>query len=357
MKKIQFPAAFVIGSGILKTFFQETAHFGSSYAFIGSKTALSVLKEALGEAVDGKDLAFVLASGIPSYAELERVRQLPEVERAQIICGVGGGGVLDIARAVAINSGRPLINIPTAVASDAAGTWVSVFYAEDGAGIVGDKVYHRAADLIYLDSSLVAQASTRLFAAGLGDAYATLTEARACYNHPEMNGTMHIAMKLCEACEEIVERYGLAAYRAVENNVVTPQLEHVLEATCFLSGVGGMNVGCAAAHGIGDFLSTLPEGHAFMHGERVYVGLIIQMILEEWDDAVIRERIRFGQAVGLPVCLADLKIPDVEKIAYRIAEDLQDDHFMKHLCVSYETDLLAGAFITACAMAKEEKKE
>ncbi len=186
----------------------------------------------------------------------------------------------------------------------------------------------------------------------MGDALATFYEATTCKTGKMGTGITETAMMMGKLCRDIVLRDGLAAFDSVIHHVVTPQLENVIEANCFLSGVGGANTGCAAAHGIGDFLCTLPGGHGYMHGERVYVGLIVQMILEQYPMDEIKQMISFGQNVGLPVCLQDLDIEDVDGVAKTLAKGLQNDHFMVHLNCDYSENILAGAFVLAGVLAE-----
>lgn len=132
-----------------------------------------------------------------------------------------------------------------------------------------------------------------------------------------------------ELCKEIITADGLAAYRAVLTKSVTPQLENVIEANCFLSGIGGLNSGgCAAGHGIGDWLAGIPGGHSFTHGERVFIGLLIQTVLEEYPMEETISLIKFGRAVGLPCCIGDMGVEDVKAIAKQAGKELLNDHFM-----------------------------
>ena len=54
-----------------------------------------------------------------------------------------------------------------------------------------------------------------------------------------------------------------------------------------------------------------------MHGERVMVGLVIQLILEGYQEQEIRRVIRFGRKVGLPVSVAELFEEPIEELADR----------------------------------------
>ena len=124
-----------------------------------------------------------------------------------------------------------------------------------------------------------------------------------------------------------------------------------------LSGIGGVNTGCSGAHGFGDYLSSLPGGHDYMHGERVMVGLVIQLILEGYQEQEIRRVIRFGRKVGLPVSVAELFEEPIEELAHRIGQDTYNDHFVCHMNCDHSAQAIEGAVRMAVALAKEMEQE
>lgn len=294
---------------------------------------------------------FLECGKMATLSEIERVTLLPEVIEAEVLCAVGGGSCMDIVRTVGNRMKKTLVMIPTTASSDAPCSRVSVFYSEDGSSLVGDEVYTKSPDLVLVDTKLIAHAPARQLASGMGDALATLYEAATCKQGSWGFRITETAMMLSKLCREIVMRDGLAAYRAVEQQIVTPQLENVVEANCFLSGVGGTNSGCSAAHGIGDYLCCIPGGHSYLHGERVFVGLMVQLILEQYPHEELLALMTFGKKVKLPVCLSDLGVTDVRKTAYELAEGLQNDHFMVNLSCDYSEHILVGAFCYADHLA------
>lgn len=353
MKQIHFPGSFMVGNDILKDFTSYTSCFGKKMVFLGGKRSLQAAQTELEKSFENTDCqcTFLECGKMATLSEIERVAQIPEVIEAEVLCAVGGGSCMDIVRTVGNRMKKTLVMIPTTASSDAPCSRVSVFYSEDGSCLVGDEVYTKSPDLVLVDTKLIAHAPARQLASGMGDALATIYEADTCKQGSMGCGITETAMMLSKLCREIVMRDGLAAYRAVEQQIVTPQLENVVEANCFLSGVGGTNSGCAAAHGIGDYLCCIPGGHSYMHGERVFVGLMVQMILEQYPHEELLALMTFGKKVKLPVCLSDLGVTDVKKTAYELAAGLQDDHFMVNLSCDYSENILAGAFCYADHLA------
>lgn len=358
IRSMKFPGAYYQGQDALLEFASHTICFGTSFLFIASKSAMNASREKLERSFDGIPARFWFeqTSGVPCQSEVSRVEGIAKDCGAQVICAVGGGGVMDIVRSVAMDLGKAMVMIPTAAASDAPCTFVTVLYSEDGSTIVGDRIFHRCPDMVYVDTAIAAQAPVRLLVSGMGDALATWYEMESCIGGN--TGAMQTAQALCRTCRELILQNGPMAVLAARQQTVTPALERVVEANCFLSGVGGVNSGCSGAHGIGDYLSSLPGGHDYMHGERVMVGLVIQLILEGYPQEEIHRVVRFGQQVGLPVSVAGLFADrPLDELARQIGRDTQDDHFVINLKCDHSARAIEGAVLLAAALDKELKEK
>ena len=355
MKKLSFTGCFKLGSNILEEFESHVSCYGSKFVFIGGARSTAAVKDKIIRSFEGTACRydFIECGSLATLSEIDRVMNMECVKNADVVCGVGGGSAMDVARTAGNRLGKTLVMIPTTIAADAPCSSVSVFYAEDGSCVVGDQVFPKCPDLVIVDSNTIAEAPARHIAAGMGDGLATWYEGMTNYNNPNRNDIMETGIMLGELARDLILDYGYDAYCSVEEHIVTPALEKIIEANCFLSGTGGANTGCAAAHGIGDYLTGVQDCHKYMHGERVFVGLMIQMILEDYDKEEILEYMRFGKKVGLPVCLADLGVKEMKKTVYEMAKELQNDHFMVNLNCDYSVDVLAGAFVLANRYSKE----
>lgn len=349
MKKLSFIGSFKFGSNILADFEEQASCYGSKFVFLGGKRSMAAVKDKIISSFkSGKcSYEFIDCGKLATLSEIDRVMNLPAVQEADVVCAIGGGAVMDIARTAGNRLGKVLVMIPTTIAADAPCSAVSVFYSEDGSSVVGDQVFYKSPDMVIVDSNVIAEAPARHIAAGMGDGLSTWYEGMTNYNNPNRNDITETAITLGDLARDLIMTYGLDAYHSVQEHIVTPALEKIIEANCFLSGTGGANSGCAAAHGIGDFLAGVQNCHSFMHGERVFVGLMVQMILEDYPKEEILDYMQFGKEVGLPVCLEDLGVENIRETAFQMAKDLQNDHFMVMLNCDYSVDVLAGAFILA----------
>jgi glycerol dehydrogenase len=149
----------------------------------------------------------------------------------------------------------------------------------------------------------------------MGDALSTMFEARACVAAKKPNtrgGACTIsAMALAELCYRTLLADGAEALRAAKNGEVSPAVERIIEANTLLSGLGFESAGLAGAHGVHNGLTAAPGTHAFLHGEKVAFGVLVQLMLEKADQAQVDEVLGFCSSVGLPVTLAQIGCADL----------------------------------------------
>jgi len=161
---------------------------------------------------------------------------------------------------------------------------------------------------------VIAQAPPRLLVAGMGDALATWFEARTCVAGSVRNmrggGSSATALALAELCYRTLLADGAEALLAVSTQVVTPSLERLVETNTLLSGLGFESSGLAAAHAVHNGLTASHDTHAYLHGEKVAFGLLVQLVLEGAPRTTVDEVLGFSSSVGLPITLADIGLPE-----------------------------------------------
>ena len=248
-----------------------------------------------------------------SDAEVEKVITAMSEAGCGLIVGIGGGKTLDAAKAVSYYAGLPVVIIPTAASSDAPCSALSVMYTEDG---MFDRYLKlpKNPDRIIVDTDLIAKAPVRLLVAGIGDAIATYFEARACFAskaRTSAGGECSVtALALAKTCYETLIAFGQGAKLSVERKEVTPELENIVEANTYLSGIGFESGGLAGAHAIHNGLTVVPETHKLLHGEKVAFGTLVQLVLEKAPDEEILKLLNFYKTVGLPTTLRELGITE-----------------------------------------------
>jgi glycerol dehydrogenase len=144
----------------------------------------------------------------------------------------------------------------------------------------------------------------------MGDALATWFEAKTCVEGCVRNmrggASTRSALALAQLCFRTLLEDGADALTALRTKSVTPALERLVEANTLLSGLGFESSGLAAAHAVHNGLTAVPETRAYLHGEKVAFGVLVQLIMEGQHHSIIEEVLRFSASVGLPLTLADI---------------------------------------------------
>jgi len=278
---------------------------------VAGRSAVALLSETWAQSLPDAGYAFQIVhfGGECSIAEIDRVKAEARRQQAGVIIGAGGGKALDTARAAAADLSLPVVCCPTVASSDAPCSALSIIYTEDGV-FHECRIYRRNPDLVLVDTQLIASGPARLLVAGMGDALATWFEAKTCVagNVQNMRGgaSTRSALALAELCYRTLLEDGADALIALKTQSVTPSLERVVEANTLLSGLGFESSGLAAAHAVHNGLTAVPETRAYLHGEKVAFGVLVQLMLEGQPNSVLEEVLRFSTSVGLPVTLAEI---------------------------------------------------
>jgi glycerol dehydrogenase len=303
-----FPARYVQGAGALTSLPEEASRLGTKALAVVAKAVRPLVDTAL---AGQTELALLCENfqGECSDEEIERLVAVAQKAQADVIIGIGGGKPLDTAKAVAHALKLPVVVVPSLASTDAPCSALSVIYTPEGA-FKRYLLLPRNPDVVLVDSQVIANAPVRFLISGMGDALSTWFEAEDCQLSQASNmtgrpGTM-TALGLARLCYETLLADGLAAKAACEKHTTTPALERVIEANTLLSGLGFESGGLSGAHAIHNGLTILPETHSFWHGEKVAIGTLALLMLTNRPKEVVAKVYDFCQAVGLPLCLADI---------------------------------------------------
>lgn len=312
-----FPSRYVQGDQALNVLQEEVARQGKTALVIADKVVTTDLKMPLNNAL-GKQPKHHLETfnGECCDAEIERLRALVTQHNVDVIIGVGGGKTLDTAKAVAYFEKCRVVIVPTIASTDAPCSALSVIYNDDGSFNRYLVLPHNP-DVVLVDTDIISNAPVRFLSAGMGDAFATWFEAEDCRIKRGTNMTGRVgpmtAYALAHLCHETLLEFGTFAKLACQENIVTPALEHVVEANTLLSGLGFESGGLAAAHAIHNGLTTLHQTHDYYHGEKVAIGVQAMMFLSDKPSDVIDLAFDFCESVDLPTTLADIGLFDVSE--------------------------------------------
>lgn len=284
------------------------------------------------------------------------MRKIVVDDNIDVVVALGGGSAVDTAKATAYFKNKKVVIIPTIVATDAPCTGLSVIYNDDG---TFDKYifYPANPDAVIVDTQVIANAPTKFLVAGMGDALGTYFEARACQRvgapSLENGGITHSAMALCRICYDILMENGAMAKEAVDNNLVTPAVEAVVEAATYLSGVGADNGGLAAAHSIYNGFTGLEECEKTNHGDLVAFGTVVQLIIEKAPKSEINEVMEFMAEVGLPLTLDKVGLTDKSRLIIACEKACAEGETIHNMVGDMTPELLESAILTADVLGRK----
>ena len=314
--KAVFPGKYIQGEGILNQLPHWIHWFGKKGLILASRSAKDKILIPYANDLTANSIFVEPFQGECSEKELGRLARVISREQVDILVGMGGGKAIDTAKIAADRAGIPVIIVPTIASTDAPCSGCAVLYSEEGAF---DSVHYQKTNpqMVLVDTAVIADAPARFLISGMGDALATWFEARACDRTQSVNecggySTM-AALNLARLCYDTLLMYGAAAKIAVEKHIVTPALNHIIEANILLSGIGFESSGLAAAHSIHNGFTALQETHSFYHGEKVAFGVLTGLQLTDASPQETVDVFSFCEEMGLPTTLADIGLQNADR--------------------------------------------
>ncbi|HPG23719.1 MAG TPA: glycerol dehydrogenase [Amaricoccus sp.] len=316
MIAIGFPLIYRQGAGLLARLGDLVQPFGRRPYIVAD----AFVQRAYGAAVRASLQAAGLAPVFDDFrgecapraiaAAAARVRE----GRHDCIIGLGGGKAIDTAKAVKIETGLPIIVVPTIASNDSSTSRLAITYEEDGS-FIGPRFMKANPEAIFVDTEVIARAPVRFFCAGIADALVTRFEAEQVVAAGKPNffdaRPTETAICLAEHCYHLIRTYGPQAVADVAAQRASSAVEKVTEANILFSGLGFEGCGVAGAHAIGLALSVLPGARGILHGEEVAIGLLAQLWLEGRDAAFMEDMLDFYGRVRLPRSLAELGLKEI----------------------------------------------
>ena len=142
MEKIVLDTAIKFGAGryrqedkLLEQCGAEIARFSKKAFLLAGHTAFAVTKDRLLPGIEaaGVEMVVELYKGMCSYEAAAQLGQKALDAGCDEIVGIGGGVIMDLAKAAAESAHLGCINIPTSISTCAAFTTMSVMYTPAGA--------------------------------------------------------------------------------------------------------------------------------------------------------------------------------------------------------------------------------
>lgn len=357
-KKAVFPGKYIQGAGAIGELPALIKLLGKKGLILASPSAKNKVLPHCGLDLSGQKIEIEQFQGECCEEELSRLATLMTQKKVDVLAAMGGGKTIDTAKIAADRAGIPVIIIPTIASTDAPCSGCAVLYTKDG---IFDSVFYQKSNpaAVLVDVSIIAEAPVRFLVSGMGDALATWFEARSCVRTHSVNECggycTTVGLQIAKLCFESLLDFGVSARTANENHLITPALEHIIEANILLSGLGFESAGLAAAHAIHNGLTALEETHSYYHGEKVAFGTLAGLVLTDADTSEIETVFAFCEDVGLPVTLADIGLGDASREHLLLAAEKACDpgSSIHHEADIVTPDKVLNAMLGADAIGKD----
>jgi len=309
------PKQYIQREGVLSEAAKYLQPFGKRPLILGDSLVLSIVRPLLEDQLHqaGFSPSFILFGEECCLKEINRLIDAARTQNADFIVGTGGGKVLDTSRCVSNRLNFPLITMPTSAATCSAASAAAVIYEN---GVRLETINGKGADLVLVDSGIIARAPSRLLSSGMGDALAKWYEGKPIYDRmADPDQATAAAMTLSTQAREIVFKFGLEAKKDVDAKKNSPIVERIIETNLLSTGVigslGGSKFRIAVAHALLYGLTVMPQAHHHLHGEMVSWGIIVQLCLEK-NEEELKILIPLFAKLGIPITLKALGMTNLE---------------------------------------------
>lgn len=254
---------------------------------------------------------------------VEKLQRLARDQQADLIIGIGGGRVLDAAKAVGDGEESwPVVTVPTQAATCAAWSPVSIFYDEQG-GHSRSAPLKKLPALVLADSGVIARSDVRYLKAGIVDALAKWFEFQPYQQQEPHRLSLNLKALMAREALRVFETFGAQALEDCRQQKITPALTQTIDGCIALAGLANSVRDelptPGFAHAIHNRLTRQPELRDWLHGEKVGFCLLIQSILQhgEADPALLQLLRQFDAPLRLP----ELQGPRAQALR-RIAQEV-----------------------------------
>lgn len=324
--------------GALSAIGAETELYGKcAYVFSGKK-AFSIAGDSIKNSLTASNVKYKVEiyDGFPTLKKIEQMATQLKNVNADVIIGVGGGRIIDAAKAAAEAVSLPVITVPTTAATCAAYTPISLCYTDDGRFDKTLWLKNEVASVI-ADPDILSTAPPRYLAAGMLDAMAKYVEIANGTPVLEFETTpvdRHSAYFIAKYIFDTLKKHAPMALFDACAKARTKLLDDVFFINIALTGiVSGITRGkgqTAVAHAFYNGVRKLfcEESRLFLHGEIVAIGLLAQYAYNGQPELAFEMR-DFMRTLHTPTSISEIGIAETEKNFSDLFEFMKTARFMQ----------------------------
>lgn len=291
MLTIKSPQTYINEFHILEDAGRYISLYGKKAFVIAGKTAWKQVENKLSKSLAewNIELHVQIMEGYPTYSKVQQYASDAYQYQTDMVIGIGGGKVCDVAKAVGNFRNVPIVMIPTIPATCACWAARSILYKEDGDFdfIQWNK---QNSKLILADTQILKDAPKRYLASGIMDTVAKWYEFEPLIERNRNDIVLRQDVAIAKVAFDLLKEYGPAS---IKEEISDDGFKQVVDAILFLAGATGSFANGKAYRGFAHpyyFTSTrIPESRHLLHGEKVAFGLLVQFILQGKNDDYIKE--------------------------------------------------------------------
>jgi glycerol dehydrogenase-like iron-containing ADH family enzyme len=350
MLEIKVPQGYLNSDGISQKIGSYIAPFAQRILIISGQRAWQATSSRIEKSLDEYQISYH-QQFLTGYCSENTVNQFAEIahqQGAQLILGIGGGKVMDTAKAVGEKLKQlPVINLPTIAATCAAWSPISILYNDHG-GQIGPLTLTRLPVWVLVDSEIIAQTDVRYLKAGIVDALAKWYEFHPYLRQGDQALSLLLKSQPAKLAVDTFVRIGQQAVSDNQRQQVTPELRQVIDANIALAGLANSmrdeipRIGIA--HAIHNSMTHIASLHDWLHGEKVGFGLMAQSLLESDNPATHQELQPLLKQFANFLAINYQQEGTQGELAQQIAQRINiADGVKKRLPFAIDTDRLASA--------------
>ncbi|HET7147572.1 MAG TPA: sn-glycerol-1-phosphate dehydrogenase [Candidatus Nitrosopolaris sp.] len=314
---MELPRKILIGDGVISSlgaFIRDIGYSASKVAIVTGNTVKSRASadcKSSFQSMSIDDTWYVVIDS--SIASVDRLKRSLAKDLPDIIIGFGGGRAVDVAKMTAFQLNKPFVSVPTSASHDG--------ISSPFASIRGSKKPYSIKTNtplgVLADTTLLAEAPTRLMASGCGDLVAKITAIKdwelARDENNEYFGTYAANLAYMSAKIILDESKKLGARSRSGIRIVVEALISAGVAAC----IAGSSRPCSGAEHLFSHAVDYIVGQNYgLHGERVGIGTIMMAKLHNVDWEIIVQTL---ERVGAPTKAKQIRLSEEQIVLSLLA--------------------------------------
>ncbi len=174
------PSKYVQGAGEMKKLGEYAQKYGKKALVLITESGYKRIEDVLKVGFEGYDIepVYEYFNRECSKTEINRLVAVMNEKGCDVVIGIGGGKILDTAKAVAYYKEVPVLICPTIASTDAPCSALSVIYTDEG--VFEEYLFLPAnPNMVLMDTEIIAKSPVRLTVSGMGGG---LAGAHAIHN-------------------------------------------------------------------------------------------------------------------------------------------------------------------------------